>query len=142
MIWTPHPPTPLVESWFQRHPTPLNRALHVVGVPPTIIGFFLIPVWLFMLSVPLFLFALSLFVGGYLLQFLGHALEGSPSGEMTFLKGWLGHAPGGWSCAGGRRVGSASRHRMPPRSSRSDRGLIPPAQLAGQLRLPIRERSG
>jgi hypothetical protein len=95
MIWTPHPPPPLVESWFRRHPTRLNRALHVVGIPPTIIGFFLIPVWLFLLSIPLFLFALSLFTGGYVLQFLGHALEGSPSGEMTFLKGWLGRSPVG-----------------------------------------------
>jgi hypothetical protein len=89
MIWSPHPPAPLVESWFQRHPTPLNRVLHVVGVPPTILGFFLIPVWLFLLSIPLFVLALSLFTGGYVLQFLGHALEGSPSGEMTFLKGRL-----------------------------------------------------
>jgi hypothetical protein len=79
----------LVDNWFQRHPTRPNRALHLIGIPPTIIGFFLVPVWLFMLSIPLFLFALSLFVGGYLLQFLGHALEGSPSGEMTFLTGWL-----------------------------------------------------
>ena len=31
---------------------------------------------------PLFLFALALFVGGYMVQFLGHALEGTDPGEI------------------------------------------------------------
>ena len=86
MIAPPHPPAPLILNWFERHPTLLNRVIHWVGIPPTIIGIFLVPIWLFLISIPLFLLAVGLFVGGYLIQFFGHLLEGTPSGEMTYLR--------------------------------------------------------
>ena len=43
-----------------------------------------------LLSVPVFLFALALFFGGYLLQFAGHALEGTDPGEVIYFKRKLG----------------------------------------------------
>lgn len=62
----------------------------MIGIPPTLIGVMLIPVWISCVSVPIFLLALSLFLGGYLIQFLGHALEGTDPGEVIYFKRKLG----------------------------------------------------
>ncbi len=62
----------------------------MLGIPPTIIGVLLMPIYVVLMSVSLFLFALVLFVGGYLVQFLGHALEGTDPGEVIFFKRKLG----------------------------------------------------
>jgi hypothetical protein len=62
----------------------------MIGIPPTILGILLIPVYLPILSLSLFLFALAMFVGGYLIQFLGHAFEGTDPGEIILLKRKLG----------------------------------------------------
>jgi hypothetical protein len=86
MVFPPEPPSPLVRGWWERHRRPANFALHVLGIPPTIAGVYLIPVWLFGLSGRVFLFALGLFVGGYLVQFLAHAIDGSMPGELTGLR--------------------------------------------------------
>ena len=90
MICPPLPPSRLVRNWVDRHRGPLSFALHVVGIPPTILGLLLMPVWLFGLSPVVFLFALANFVGGYLVQFLGHALEGTDPGEIIYFKKKLG----------------------------------------------------
>ena len=39
---------------------------------------------------PVFIVALVLFLGGYLLQFAGHALEGTDPGEIIYFKRKLG----------------------------------------------------
>ena len=88
MIFPPEPPSPMVQRWWERHQRPPNLVLHVLGIPPTIAGVYLIPVWLFGLSGRVFLFAFGLFVGGYLLQFLAHAIDGSMPGELTGLGRW------------------------------------------------------
>jgi len=90
MICPPLPPSKLVVNWMERHRNPLSFVLHMIGIPPTIIGVMLIPVYVFCLSVPVFLFALTLFVGGYLIQFLGHAVEGTDPGEVIYFKRKLG----------------------------------------------------
>jgi uncharacterized membrane protein YGL010W len=90
MIYPPLPPSPLVENWLERHRDPVSFALHLVGIPPTILGVLLVPVYGFLLSLPIFLFALAMFVGGYLIQFLGHALEGTDPGEIIYIKRKLG----------------------------------------------------
>lgn len=60
----------LLERYQQTHQDSRNRALHAVGIP------------LIVVSVPLAFWrwplALGLFVLGWVLQFLGHALEGKP----------------------------------------------------------------
>ena len=90
MICPPMLPDRNVQGWIARHRGPASFVLHMLGIPPTIIGVLLMPIYVVLLSVPLFLFALALFVGGYLIQFLGHALEGSDPGEVIFFKRKLG----------------------------------------------------
>ena len=90
MLCPPHAPAPVVEDWLERHRHPASFLLHMVGIPPTIVGVLLIPAYLALLSVPLFLFSTALFVGGYLAQFLGHLLEGSEPGEIAQVRRKLG----------------------------------------------------
>ena len=90
MLCPPHEPSPLVTNWLERHRDPVSFVLHMIGIPPTILGVLMIPVYVYMLSFQLFLLALALFVGGYLLQFLGHAIDGSDPGEIIMLKRKLG----------------------------------------------------
>lgn len=58
-----------VENYKSKHRHPLNRLSHTIGIP------------LIVISLPLFFFnwrwALALFIGGWILQFVGHAIEGN-----------------------------------------------------------------
>jgi uncharacterized membrane protein YGL010W len=90
MMNPPLTPSRLVVGWMDRHRDLTSFILHMIGIPPTILGVLLIPVWLFQFSLPIFLFALGMFVGGYLIQFLGHAIEGTDPGEIILLKRKLG----------------------------------------------------
>lgn len=58
-----------LSTYKSKHRHPLNRLTHTVGIP------------LIVLSLPLFLFswrwALGLFIFGWILQFVGHAIEGN-----------------------------------------------------------------
>ena len=73
-----------LSNYIERHQHPASQLLHLVGVPLT-----------FIVSV-VFLtrgegsIAAACFVGGYALQFLGHAIEGNDAGEMVLIKKWLG----------------------------------------------------
>ena len=91
MICPPLPPVPLVENWLERHRNPVSFVLHMIGIPPTILGR---PADSDLRHAAcrsrIFLLALALFVGGYLLQFLGHALEGTDPGEIIYFKRKLG----------------------------------------------------
>jgi hypothetical protein len=89
MLCPPHSNDPVVMNWLQRHRGPVSFVLHIIGIPPTILGVLLIPVYVMQLSVPVFLLSFSLFFGGYAIQFLGHLLEGSEPGEITLLRKWL-----------------------------------------------------
>jgi hypothetical protein len=70
-------------QWRLRHQHPLNFALHLVGIPLALAGL----VSLAFLAWP---YALSAFCGGYLLQWIGHRIEGNDVGELIPLKRWLG----------------------------------------------------
>ncbi|QDV35978.1 Mpo1-like protein [Tautonia plasticadhaerens] len=89
MLCPPLSPDPVVQDWIARHKNPANFALHLVAIPPTILGVLYIPFYLTLLSVPVFLLALCLFDGGYLVQFLGHAIDRSEPGEIALLRKWL-----------------------------------------------------
>ncbi len=82
--WVPRPFGPYwLHNWLERHQHPFSFYLHLVGMPLTVIAVLLAllgHVW----------WALALFVGGYLVQFLGHALEGTDPGEIILLKRQLG----------------------------------------------------
>jgi hypothetical protein len=90
MIEPPLPSDPRVERWLQRHARPTSFILHMIGIPPTLLGALFVPIYLSLLSWRVFLLALLLFVGGYALQFAGHLLEGTDPGEIIFLKRKLG----------------------------------------------------
>ncbi|HUE81670.1 MAG TPA: DUF962 domain-containing protein [Pyrinomonadaceae bacterium] len=58
-----------IETYRAKHQHPLNKLTHSIGIP------------LIIISLPLFLFnwryALALFICGWILQFVGHAIEGN-----------------------------------------------------------------
>ena len=89
MIYPPQSPSPLVLNWIDRHRDPKSFALHLIGIPCTILGVLLLPIYTIQLSFALFVVALTLFLGGFVLQFLGHALEGTEPGEIKALRHWI-----------------------------------------------------
>jgi uncharacterized membrane protein YGL010W len=70
--------------WRKRHRNTTNFYLHALGIPAC---FVVAPL---MLVVREWLLAAILFVAGYLLQFLGHVIEGNRSGEEMLLRRLLG----------------------------------------------------
>ena len=71
-------------NYIERHRHPANQLLHAIGVPAT-----------FVLSVILAIeqrwwWAAAAFAGGYVLQFIGHGIEGNDAGELILVKRLLG----------------------------------------------------
>ena len=73
-----------ITNYIARHQHRGNQLLHVIGVPVT----FLVPIYA--LTVANWTLAGGCFVGGYVLQFLGHAIEGNDAGELILVKKLLG----------------------------------------------------
>jgi hypothetical protein len=73
-----------VVNYLARHRNWTNRILHLIGVPVT----FIAPAVL--LCYGAWKPAIVCFVVGYLLQFLGHWVEGNDAGEVVLVKKWLG----------------------------------------------------
>ena len=69
-----------LKNYLERHRHPVDQALHVVGVP---LCFVAAPI---LLAVGWLWWALASFVGGYVFQFLGHAIEGNDAGEVILVK--------------------------------------------------------
>jgi uncharacterized membrane protein YGL010W len=69
----------LIENYKRDHQHPVNKALHMVGIP------------MIVTSLPLIFvppIGIALFVFGWILQFVGHAFEGKPPSffrDPTFL---------------------------------------------------------
>lgn len=63
------PASSFIEEYKAKHRHPLNKLTHSIGIPAIVV------------SLPLFFFdwrwALALFVGGWVLQFVGHFIEGN-----------------------------------------------------------------
>ena len=72
-------------NYLPRHTSRVNRALHVVGVPLTFLG----TPYALIIGADWY-YSIGCFVVGYLLQFVGHAIEGNDAGEVVFLKKKLG----------------------------------------------------
>jgi uncharacterized membrane protein YGL010W len=74
-----------IENYKAKHRHPLNRLSHSVGIP------------LIVISLPLFLvnwrWALALLVAGWILQFVGHAIEGN---QPAFLENPIYLLVGPW----------------------------------------------
>jgi len=73
-----------LKNWTTRHRNKVSIALHVVGIPACFVA---TPILLVM---QLWIWATGAFVGGYALQFIGHAVEGNRSGEEILLRKLLG----------------------------------------------------
>jgi hypothetical protein len=76
--------TRFVTNYVARHQNRANQALHFVGVPLT----FVVPVVILIMHRPEW--AAAAFVGGYILQIVGHTIEGNDPGELILIKRALG----------------------------------------------------
>lgn len=73
-----------LKNYIARHRNRTNQLFHLVGLPLT----FGAPVY-FLIGKNYWA-AFGCFVGGYALQFIGHAFEGNDAGEMILIKKLLG----------------------------------------------------
>jgi uncharacterized membrane protein YGL010W len=85
MLTPPQADSPLVNDWLERHPGQFNRLIHFLAIPISILGFLIVPMGLAALSWHVLALGLAVFVLGYLLQFLGHALERTMPGELRLV---------------------------------------------------------
>jgi hypothetical protein len=69
-------------NWLERHRHPFNFAIHMFGIPIALAGLVFMFIW------PWWGLA-GLFVG-YLLQYIGHAVEGNDVGEWAAIKRMFG----------------------------------------------------
>ncbi len=72
------------KNYLERHENRANQFLHVLGVPASFglsVYFLIEEQWLW---------AAGAFLGGYVLQFIGHAVEGNDAGEVILVKKLLG----------------------------------------------------
>ena len=70
-------------NWLDRHRTPANFWVHMVGIPLAVAGVAL-------LFVEEWYWGVGAIVVGYLLQWIGHRIEGNDVGEFIPLKRLLG----------------------------------------------------
>lgn len=73
-----------VRNYIERHQVLANQLLHLLGVPLT----FVVSIVLLTRDEPAW--AAGAFVVGYILQFIGHAIEGNDAGETILVKKLLG----------------------------------------------------
>ena len=96
-----------LSNYIERHQHPVNQLLHLIGVPVT-----------FGLSVHYLINqqsaeALYAFVGGYVLQFVGHAIEGNDAGELILIKKMLGKPYQEFGCRHPSRKGKSETADTP-----------------------------
>ena len=69
----------MYKNWRSRHLSKTSFALHMIGIPATVVA--IVP-----LAMGHWGWAVALFVAGYGLQFIGHRIEGNKSGEELLLR--------------------------------------------------------
>jgi len=70
-------------NWLERHRDPFNFWIHLLGIPLAVTGvvlLFFLPWWV----------GVSAVCAGYLLQYIGHRVEGNDVGEWAAVKRLLG----------------------------------------------------
>jgi uncharacterized membrane protein YGL010W len=73
-----------LRSWRDRHQHPFNLGIHLIGIPLAVAGVVL-------LFTPLsWYWGVAAIVAGYLLQYIGHQVEGNDVGEWALVKRLLG----------------------------------------------------
>jgi hypothetical protein len=73
-------------NWLERHQHPASRVLHAIGIPLTIAAVVLAIVQLADWRWDLWWRPAGLLFLGYLLQWLGHRIEGNDMGELIVAK--------------------------------------------------------
>ncbi len=81
---------PWLNNWLERHQHPASRVLHAVGIPLLAAGLILGLVQLCQWRWDLWWRPTGLIIVSYLLQWLGHRVEGNDLGEVVLLKKLLG----------------------------------------------------
>jgi hypothetical protein len=79
-----------LDNWLRRHRHPASFVLHLAGIPLTIAA---VPLALVQLSADrwdLWWRPAGLLAGGYVLQWIGHRIEGNDMGEVILVKKLLG----------------------------------------------------
>src|SRR5262245_39350546 len=76
----------VLRNWRERHRHPFNFAIHLLGIPLAVAGLVLFVA----LPWSLWYWGVGAFVAGYLLQFVGHLVEGNDLGEWAGIKRMLG----------------------------------------------------
>lgn len=79
-----------LSRWLARHRHPVSLTLHILGIPLTVAAAALAVVQLAGWRWDLWYRPAGLLVAGYLLQWLGHVIEGNDMGEIILVKRWLG----------------------------------------------------
>ncbi len=79
-----------IRNWPPRHQHPLNRVLHAIGIPLTVLALPLIAWQLYQSDWPNWWRPVALIVVGYGLQYVGHKIEGNDMGELLGIKKRLG----------------------------------------------------
>jgi len=76
----------VLAHWRLRHQHPVNFVLHLVGIPLAVAGVVLF----FSRPWSDWYWGVAAFILGYLLQWLGHRIEGNDLGEWVGIKRMLG----------------------------------------------------
>jgi hypothetical protein len=74
-------------NWLERHQNPFNRGIHLLGIPLSLL---VAPILLLAMPWNEWYWAVLAFAGGYVLQWIGHAVEGNDLGEWAAVKRLLG----------------------------------------------------
>ena len=69
-----------IQSWRKRHMNPTSFWLHMFGIPAC---FIIAPI---LLLFKMWWLAAAFFVVGYIVQFVGHGIEGNESGEEMLFR--------------------------------------------------------
>lgn len=77
-------------NWLERHQSRMSFWLHMVGIPLTIAALVLACVQLAAWRWDLWWRPALLLFAGYLLQWIGHVIEGNDMGEVILVKKLLG----------------------------------------------------
>jgi uncharacterized membrane protein YGL010W len=80
----------LLQNWLDRHQNPASLLLHAIGIPAVCASVVLLIVSAFREIESLSMWFWGLFLVGYLLQFIGHAIEWTEPGEFILIRKIVG----------------------------------------------------
>ena len=75
----------ILRNWRERHRHPFNFWIHMLGIPLAVAGVVLLVAWY-----PEWYWGAAALALGYVLQWLGHTVEGNDVGEWAGIKRLLG----------------------------------------------------